>query len=72
MNAIISQIDCFGKVKITFSNKISIYGIKFLDINSSNTDIRIIPFVKPEFHEVVNLTKYNMTWNTTKLTEYVL
>ena len=45
MNAKIGPIDCFGKVKIYFSEKIVISGINMSDLNSSNTEIRIIPFV---------------------------
>ena len=43
----ISRLDCFGKLRIPFSDKISTKGINFSDINSSNTDIRIIPYNDP-------------------------
>ena len=72
MSAKIVRPDCFGKVKILFSDKISTKEIRFSDINSSNTDIRIIPYNDPSSGEHVNLTDYNFTWTTIKLTEYEL
>ena len=59
-------------MRISFSEKILATGIKLSDINSSNTDIRIIPYRDPSSGELLNLTKYNFTWNTTGLTEYEL
>ena len=35
------------------------------DINSSNTEIRILPYNDPMTGELVNLTKYNLNWTTT-------
>ena len=68
----ISRLDCFGKLRIPFSDKISTKGINFSDINSSNTDIRIIPYNDPSTQQAVNITKYNLTWITTQLTEQEL
>ena len=59
-------------MKIPFSEKISIEGIKLSDINSSNTEIRIIPYLDPNTNDFINSTKYNLNWTTTKLTEYEL
>ncbi len=39
------------------------------DINSSNTDIRILPYYDLSTGKYVDLSKYNLTWNSTKLTE---
>ena len=64
--------NCYGKVRITFNQRISIEGIKSSDINSSNTDIRILPYINPTTHDFLNFSKYNLTWTTTKLTEYEL
>ena len=61
--------NCYGKVRITFNQRISIEGINTLDINSSNTDIRILPYNDLSTGNLVDLSKYNLTWNTTKLTE---
>ena len=72
LNAKIIRPDCFGKVRIPFSDKISTKDIKLSDINSYNTDIRIIPFCNPISDEDVNLTKYDLTWNATQLTEQEL
>ena len=61
--------NCYGKVRITFNQRISIEGVNTLDINSSNTDIRILPYNDLSTGNLVDLNKYNLTWNTTKLTE---
>ncbi len=42
------------------------------DINSSNTEIRLIPYRDFSSRELLNLTKYDFTWTKTKLTEYEL
>ena len=65
LSAKIVRPDFFGKMKIAFSERISIKGINISHINSSNTDIRILPYIDPNSHEIVNLTKYNLTWKTT-------
>ena len=54
MSAKILRVDCFGKVKIPFSQKIMTKGIKLSDINSSNTDIRIIPYNDSSTGKFVN------------------
>jgi hypothetical protein len=56
-------------MRIPFSEKISIKGIKSSDINSSNTEIKIVPYIDPSTGDLVDLSKYNLTWNATKLTE---
>ena len=58
MRANINRLDTFGKVKISYTQILSIVGIKASDINSSNTDIRIIPYYDPNSGEILNLTKY--------------
>ena len=65
LSAKIVRPDFFGKMKIAFSERISIKGINISHINSSNTDIRIIPFKDQTTSEIINLTKYNLTWNVT-------
>ena len=54
---------------IPFSEKISIIGIKSSDINSSNTEVEILPYIDPSTGDFLDLSKYNLTWNATKLTE---
>ena len=39
------------------------------DINSSNTEIKIFPYYDKSTGELLNQSNYNLTWNTTKLTE---
>ncbi len=39
------------------------------DINSSNTDIKIHPYYDKSNGEFLNLSNYDLTWNTTSLTE---
>ncbi len=39
------------------------------DINSFNTEIKILPYYDKSNGEFLNLSNYNLTWNTTKLTE---
>ena len=56
-------------MRITFNQRISIEGVNISDINSSNTDIRILPYNDLSTGNLVDLSKYNLTWNTTKLTE---
>jgi hypothetical protein len=56
-------------VRIPFSEKISIEGIKSSDINSSNTEVKIVPYIDPSSGDLVDLSKYNLTWNVTQLTE---
>jgi hypothetical protein len=56
-------------VRIPFSEKISIKGIKSSDINSSNTEIKILPYIDPSTGDLIDLSKYNLTWNATQLTE---
>jgi hypothetical protein len=56
-------------MKITFSEKISIIGIESSDINSSNTEVRILPYIDPSIGDLIDLSKYNLTWNATQLTE---
>jgi hypothetical protein len=52
-------------MRIPFSEKISIIGIKSSDINSSNTEIKILPYIDASTDDLVDLRKYNLTWNTT-------
>jgi hypothetical protein len=56
-------------MKIPFSEKISIKGIKSSDINSSNTEMKILPYIDPSTGDLVDLSEYNLTWHTTLLTE---
>ena len=56
-------------MRIPFSEKISIIGIKSSDINSSNTEVEILPYIDPSTGDFLDLSKYNLTWNATKLTE---
>jgi hypothetical protein len=56
-------------VRIPFSEKISIKGINASDINSSNTEIKILPYVDSSTGDFLDLTNYNLTWNATQLTE---
>ena len=42
------------------------------DINSSNTDIRILPYIDSNIGKVFDFKNYNLSWNTTRLTEYEL
>jgi hypothetical protein len=56
-------------VRILFGEKISIKGIKSSDINSSNTEVEILPYINQITGNFLNLSKYNLTWNTTQLTE---
>ena len=42
------------------------------DINSSNTEIKIRPYYDKSIGELLDLSNYSLTWNTTKLTEEVL
>ena len=72
MYAVIGSIDCFGKVKISFSQKISIERINSSFINSSNTEIGILPYVDWNTNDLLNLTKFTLRWTTTKLAEYEL
>ena len=69
MSAKIYRPDSYGRVRIPFSEKISIKGIKSSDINSSNTDVKIFPYIDPSIGDLVDLSKYNLTWNATQLTE---
>jgi hypothetical protein len=61
--------DCYGKLRIRFSQRILIKGINKSDINSSNTEIKILPYHDKRNGEFLNLSNYNLTWNTTNLTE---
>jgi len=56
-------------VKISFDQRLSIADIKASDINMSNTDINIIPYREPGSENLLNLTKYNLTWQAISLTE---
>jgi len=56
-------------VKISFDQRLSIADIKASDINMSNTDINIIPYREPGSENLLNLTKYNLTWKAISLTE---
>ena len=56
-------------MKIPFSERISIQGLNISDINSSNTEIKILPYIDPSTENIVDLSKYNLTWNATKFTE---
>jgi hypothetical protein len=56
-------------MRIPFSEKISIKGIKSSDINSFNTEIKILPYIDPSTGGLVGLSNYNLTWQTTQLTE---
>jgi hypothetical protein len=40
-----------------------------LDINSSNTEVKILPYINPSTGDLVDLSKYYLTWNVTQLTE---
>ncbi len=52
-----------------FSERISIIGIKSSDINSSNTEVKILPHYDPSTSDLEDLSKYNLIWNVTQLTE---
>jgi hypothetical protein len=56
-------------VRISFSERISIIGINSSDINLSNTEVKILPYIDPSTGDLIDLSKYNLTWNATKLTE---
>ena len=55
-----------------FNDSLSIKGITVNNINSSNTDIKIIPYSDQITREFINYTKYNLTWTATKLTQFEL
>ena len=57
--------DSYGRMRIPFNEKISIIGIKSSDINSSNTEIKILPYIDASTDDLVDLSKYKLTWNTT-------
>ena len=61
--------DSYGRMRIPFSEKISIKGIKSSDINSSNTEVKILPYIDTITGDFVDLIKYCLTWHATKLTE---
>ena len=56
-------------MRIPFSEKISIIGINSSYINSSNTEIKILPYIDQDTVDLLDLSKYNLTWNATQLTE---
>ena len=47
MKANINRPDIFGLVKILFNQRLSIVDIKASDINTSNTDINLLPYREP-------------------------
>jgi len=49
-------------MEILFSETINTEKLKISDINSSNTNITIIPYFNPFSEKIINLTKYNLTW----------
>jgi hypothetical protein len=71
LSAIIST-SCYGQVEILFNDSIDIYKFELSQINSSNTDIMIIPYYNPILRADINYTQYNFTWNTTSITSYKL
>ena len=57
-----------GNMDIIFNDTLFLEGITYSDINSSNTEIIIIPYIEPNSNELINLTKFNLTWESTALT----
>ena len=51
-----------GNMDIIFNDTLSQEGLTYSDINSSNTDIQILPYIEPGSNEVINKTKFNLTW----------
>ena len=51
-----------GKMDILFNDTLSYEALNYSDINSSNTEIKILPYIVPGSTEVINLTKFNLTW----------
>ena len=49
-------------MELLFNENIHTEGINISNINSSNTEIKIIPYKDPLSEKLLNLTKYNLTW----------
>ena len=49
-------------MEFIYNDTIQIEGINISHINSSNTEIKIIPFSDKFSVKLINMTKYNLTW----------
>ena len=52
-----------------FNDTLNLEGIEPSYINSTNTDIKILPYQDPNSNQTLNLTNYELTWETTELTK---
>ena len=52
-----------------FNDTLDLEGIVPSYINSTNTNIKILPYQDPNSNQTLNLTKYELTWETTQLTK---
>ena len=49
-------------MELVFNQNINTEAINISQINSSNTEIKIIPFIDPVSEKFFNLSKYDLTW----------
>lgn len=49
-------------MEFIFNDTIQTEGINISHINSSNTEIKILPKIDEFSDRLINLTKYNLTW----------
>ncbi len=58
-----------GEMDIIFNDTLFLEGITYSDINSSNTEIVILPYIELGSSLVTNLSKFNLTWESIALTK---
>ena len=52
---------------LLFNETIYTIGINISHINSSNTEIKIIPYIDPVSEELINMSKYKLSWYVNSL-----
>ncbi len=52
-----------------FNDSIELYGINLADINLTNTDIKVIPFIDKFINDKINQSLQSFTWKTIELTK---
>ena len=59
-------------MELLFNETIETKGINISHINSSNTEIKIIPYNDPFSDKPLNLTKYKLTWYVKSLKDRIM
>ena len=63
------MVDSYGIMVIYLNDSIILDGINVADINSTNTDIKLIPYIDQIFNYKINQSLFDFSWKAIKLTK---